>query len=304
MKNLLSVDEQIEHMKQKGITFNYVSEDDAKVFLSQNNYYMKLAAYRSNYAKCTAGRRCGQYTKLDFGCLKELSTIDMHLRYIIMEMSLDIEHAIKVQLMQRITQNDKEDGYNIVRKFLAQDVSFGVLKEIQRRKTGEYCRDLIQKYYPYFPAWVFIELISFGTLLHFGSFYGEYYHDMFLDNALMNTVRDLRNASAHSNCIINKMGERLDATKQPKSELILFVRHHGVSNQSATTNMNCKFAYNIVTLLYVYDLLVQEAPKQKRYAQLKEFMNDRVVRNGDYFKSNSKICSTYNFLKKVIDNLN
>lgn len=120
----------------------------------------------------------------------------------------------------------------------------------------------------------------------------------------MNTVRDLRNASAHSNCIINKMGERLDATKQPKSELILFVRHHGVSNQSATTNMNCKFAYNIVTLLYVYDLLVQEAPKQKRYAQLKEFMNDRVVRNGDYFKSNSKICSTYNFLKKVIDNLN
>lgn len=47
MKNLLSVDEQIEHMKQKGITFNYVSEDDAKVFLSRNNYYMKLAAYRS-----------------------------------------------------------------------------------------------------------------------------------------------------------------------------------------------------------------------------------------------------------------
>ena len=51
-----------------------------------------IPAYRSNYAKCTAGRRCGQYTKLDFGCLKELSTIDMHLRYIIMvdcKMKLD-----------------------------------------------------------------------------------------------------------------------------------------------------------------------------------------------------------------------
>lgn len=44
MKNLLSVDEQIEHMKQNGVTFDYVSEDDAKVFLSQNNYYMKQAA--------------------------------------------------------------------------------------------------------------------------------------------------------------------------------------------------------------------------------------------------------------------
>lgn len=45
--------------------------------------------------------------------------------------------------------------------------------------------------------------------------------------------------------------------------------------------MNCKFAYNIVTLLYVYDLLVQEAPKQKRYAQLKEFMEDLLERHGN-----------------------
>lgn len=32
MKRLLSVDEQIEHMKSKGIKFNEVSEEDAKDF--------------------------------------------------------------------------------------------------------------------------------------------------------------------------------------------------------------------------------------------------------------------------------
>ena len=55
MKKLLSIDELIEHMKQKGITFKEVSESDAKEFLQKNNYYMKLAAYRANYEKCPSG---------------------------------------------------------------------------------------------------------------------------------------------------------------------------------------------------------------------------------------------------------
>lgn len=105
MKALMSVDELIHHMKEKGITFNEVSEEDAKEFLLYNNYYMKLASYRSNYEKCNEGKRKGQYKKLDFGYLKELSTIDMYLRYIVMEMCLDIEHAIKVRLLREITNN-------------------------------------------------------------------------------------------------------------------------------------------------------------------------------------------------------
>ena len=36
MKEILSVDELIEHMKNKGITFNEISETDAKDFLQKN----------------------------------------------------------------------------------------------------------------------------------------------------------------------------------------------------------------------------------------------------------------------------
>ena len=46
-----------------------------------------------------------EYKKLDFGYLKELSTIDMYLRYIVMDMCLDIEHVIKVRLIKNITNN-------------------------------------------------------------------------------------------------------------------------------------------------------------------------------------------------------
>lgn len=113
MKQLLTVDELIEHMKHKGITFNIVTEAEAKIFLSENNYYMKLASYRANYSKYENGSKAGQYINLDFAYLKELSTIDMHLRYLIIQMCLDIEHALKVSLISHVERNPKEDGYKL-----------------------------------------------------------------------------------------------------------------------------------------------------------------------------------------------
>lgn len=304
MKELLSIEKLIDHMKSKGITFNEVSESDAKKFLQENNYYMKLASYRANYEKCPTGKRAGKYKKLDFGYLKELSTIDMYLRYIIIDMCLDIEHAIKVKLISDVTNNPLEDGYDIVRKFIAKDDNLRILKNIRSHKAGEYCKDLIVKYYPYFPVWVFVELISFGDLLYFCSFYEEVHGVKIVNNTLMNTVRDMRNAAAHSNCILNKMTERIDSTKQVNSDVANFIKKiSAISKTSRVNNLNYKFTNNFITLLCVYDSLMLDSSKQKRYKELQEFLDGRVVKNKSFFKSNSKIVGVYNFHKKVIDNL-
>lgn len=304
MKQLLSIEELIQHMKNRGITFNEISENDAKQFLQNNNYYMKLAAYRANYDKCDTGKRQGQYKKLDFGYLKELSTIDMYLRYIVMDMCLDIKHVIKVRLIKNITNNPSEDGYDIVRKFIAQDDNLRILKNIRSHKSGEYCKDLIEKYYPYFPVWVFVELISFGDLLYFCSFYEKIYGVQIINNKLMNTVRDVRNAAAHSNCLLNKMTEKIDSTKQVNNEISSFIiGMKNISKTSRVNNLSYKFTNSFVTVLYVYDSLMNEIPKQKRYKEIQEFMNGRVVKNKQFFQSNSKIVGVYNFHKKVIDNL-
>lgn len=159
MKTLKRSDELIIHMKQKGIRFNIVNERDAKSFLQNNNYYMKLASYRANYDK----RSNGEYINLEFAYLKELSTIDMYLRYLILEMCLDIEHALKIILLRDIEENNAEDGYNIIRKFVNEYDR--CLQNIDKHKSSEYCKHLIEKYYPDFPVWVFVELISFGDLV-------------------------------------------------------------------------------------------------------------------------------------------
>ena len=76
MKLLLNTDEMIDHMKEKGIKFNIISEDEAKKFLKESNYYMKLASYRTNYSKYgDNSKKKGQYINLEFAYLKELSTI-------------------------------------------------------------------------------------------------------------------------------------------------------------------------------------------------------------------------------------
>lgn len=44
-----------------------------------------------------------------------------------------------------------------------------------------------------------------------------------INNKLMNTVRDVRNAAAHSNCLLNKMTEKIDSTKQVNNEISSFI---------------------------------------------------------------------------------
>ena len=88
-KPKLSLDEQIEHLKDKGILFNIMDESDAKKYLEQNNNYFKLTAYRKNYNKHPDGKNKGKYINLEFAYLVDMAIIDMRLRYQIVHMALD-----------------------------------------------------------------------------------------------------------------------------------------------------------------------------------------------------------------------
>lgn len=302
MKELHTTEELINHMKEKGIKFTIESEESAKEFLSQNNYYMKLASYRANYKKFSNGKNAGQYINLEFAYLKELSTIDMHLRYILSHMTLDIEHYLKVKLLKEIENNAEEDGYHIIQKFLAKDETFKLLKKIQSHKASDYCKNLIEKYYPYFPAWVFVELISFGDLAHLCDFYKHYYGVEIADNILLNSVRDIRNAASHSNCLINVL---TPGNHKPHHSVVARIKKiDGIGENTRDKKLSNKFIYDFICLLYAYDDIVTSIPaKQNSYNALNDLFSDRMTRHAEWFQSNNLITSSYQFTKKILDSV-
>lgn len=91
-KPMLTVEQQIAHMKAKGITFELVSEEEAAAYLTDRTYFFKLYAYRTLFERRVGGPRDGQYVGLDFGHLKLLASLDRTLRYALLPMTLDVEH--------------------------------------------------------------------------------------------------------------------------------------------------------------------------------------------------------------------
>lgn len=178
-KPMLDTPEMIEDLKRKGIKFGFMSEADAAEFLEQNTNYFKLRAYRKNFETASSGPRKGQYLDLDFAALRDLSTLDMRLRYILIHMCLDIEHSIKVRIIRTVQRYDKTDAYEMVDAYIgdmqtrrfsdpnADDYQRGLFNI---KKDDVYRRDLAEKYKESCPVWVLSEIVHFGELLELYAF--------------------------------------------------------------------------------------------------------------------------------------
>ena len=122
----------------------------------------------------------------------------------------------------------------------------------------------------------------------------------------MNTVRDIRNASAHNNCLINKLFEPLNPGHQIDSTISNYVKKTvpGISKTTRAKNLSYRVVYNFVTLLYVYDSVIPDGKvKLKRHSEIKDLFNNRMCRNKSFFSSHTKIKGVYNFLQKIVDTL-
>lgn len=112
-KEILSIDEQIDYVRYKGISISDDEEDDARDILTNRTYYFKVTAYRKNFEKDISGK----YVNTSFLQLANLAQIDMYLRMILGRMISELEHSIKTLLIQSITNSPNEDGYTIVSEF-------------------------------------------------------------------------------------------------------------------------------------------------------------------------------------------
>lgn len=301
----LSLDGQIEHLKEKGITFTIMDEDSAKDYLQNNNNYFKLTAYRKNYDKHPDGANKGRYIHLEFAYLKDLAVIDMCLRYRIVHMALDIEHHAKLQLLQKLdTYGD--DGYECVSEYqnsLSEPQEKKLKNEINRTRNSIYSRDIVTKYSNDFPVWAFIEVIPFGRLIDFYKFVGSKYGDkeMTDNHYRLLTCKEIRNAAAHSSCILNDLHTGTARHRTNNAVARKLSRIDGLSKSFRKLKMSNDRVQEIVTLLYMHKRLVTSTGLHDAESVALKNLEQRTFKNIDYYNDNPLISGTFDFLKLVID---
>ena len=123
MKQCITVDEQIALLKNHGVSFDLMSEAEAREFLYSRSYFFKIKSYERNYTRIEKDRSY-TYSGLDFGHLVELSYIDFTLSRICLSLALSTEHFLKVRLNQLIMNDPKPDLSEVlVRRILNGDTS-------------------------------------------------------------------------------------------------------------------------------------------------------------------------------------
>lgn len=306
-KPKLTVDEQIEHLKSKGVTFDLCDEEKAARILSEQDHYFRLAAYRVLFPKRIGGKHDGEYAGLDFGHLVDLAGIDQELRGFLLPLTLDVESAAKTRLVQRITEDPGEDGYSVFADYLAHlnHADRNRRKgEISRLENDAYLGPLVERYpIDEMPAWVFLELSSFGAFTNFYLFCADRWSDssMRSEHYLLRCANSIRNAAAHSSAIINGFApsEQVSSIRTPQ-DVALSLGALGFNKRARRSKLRNPRILQITTLAYAFDRLVSQEKRNGTSARL-DALETRANRNSDWYSGIPLLGSSFGFLTKVFD---
>ncbi|WP_206911814.1 hypothetical protein IGL98_000020 [Enterococcus sp. DIV0840] len=326
----ISVEEQVKYMSFKGIEFKESDEASAIKTLSENTYYYKMTAFRKNFKRNSDGK----YQNLDLKHLSDLAIIDMHLRYLLMKLTLDIEHSLKTKIISSITKGD-DDGYSIVgeynnyqksnfnswieRKNISEkeqaeqqakyiDVVDKIMNERSNRKNYDY--DLYCKRIKKPSIWVLLELMTFGQLSSFIKFYCE--QNLFesskyeVAKIFLPYSKNVRNCAAHSRTILLylnqefQFGSKESPSRYPHKKLTDYVIRTDFSNNRIYPNLTNMRVHDLVSLLFLHDTYVESSGiRDSRKAELEELLN-RCKRNEDLYINHPWLNEKYNMFSEII----
>ncbi|HHU12948.1 MAG TPA: Abi family protein [Clostridiaceae bacterium] len=298
-KPLLTFEQQISHLKEKGVRFELAYDEAAALdYLKHHNNYFRVSAYRDSFLKYESGARAGTYRSLDFAHLVDLAIIDFELRRVLLSLTLDIEHYTKEHLLKTILEED-EDGYEIVTDFL-DSCDAGERIRIQA-PSSIYSRDLYAKYSEDMPVWVLFELLLFHELVAFFQFCRRRFGRKDLNNLadMLHAARSVRNAAAHNSCLINDL--RTKDRKQPIFRISAKVGSvKGIGKQERITKMANPRIREIVTTLYLHRELVTSAGIRRHTAAELQRIKARFGKRICY-DDQPIVGTTFVFLGKLID---
>ena len=293
LKPMLFVDEMISYLKNKNIKFNYISENDALKYLKSNNNYYNLTSYKHNFEKYMFdGRFVDKYIDLGFAYLKDLSIIDYRVRLVLFKMIINIEHYLKMKILNTIENIDEEDGYRIVNLYLDKDFNSDKFPKklhnsIFKKVGSEYYQKIFSKYdidkdkkLENIPIWEFLEIITFGELVNFYEFYTKEYglREESKDVYILRDIVKLRNAVAHNSCILSDLGNKNN--NYPISyKIINFLESCDVGKEMRIKKLSNSRIKQITYTLYMFNKIVtSDGIKENVINEINDLFYNRPVR--------------------------
>lgn len=152
-----------------------------------------------------------------------------------------------------------------------------------------------------FPAWAFVEVISFGSFLYFYKFCANRFDDreMLKEFYILQAVKSLRNACAHNSCILNNL--RADRPQFKPSYVVTreLSTIAGIGLDQRKSKMSNDRIQQIVTTLYARRKLASQGVSEHRAKSLRVFVQ-RMNKHVDYYQGNLQVSTGFEFLTKVI----
>lgn len=175
--------------------------------------------------------------------------------------------------------------------------------ELNKNKNGTYCGDLVTKYETEYPIWVFVEIIPFGRFIKFYRFVAEKLEDrkMIDESYMLMDVRELRNACAHNNCIINDL--KSNNSKYPANYRVLNeVAKIGISKKVRDNKLSNIRIKQLITLLYLNKTITTSKGVIEHQIEMLQDLKNRIEHHIDYYDANELIQTSFRFLNNIIDN--
>ena len=295
----LTVPEIISYCKETlGITFNLKSEEEAAVFLAKHNYFFRL----KQYADFGDKTKSGKFTNVDFGQMVELSTVDMFLRKLILKMTLDFEHYLKVKIINDSQENPSDDGYAVVESFLETHNRVRHLIENLNNSSNFYNRQVFDKYKEKTSVWSIVEMLGFSDFIDFYAHYYQFFHLKCEYTPHFDSVRRLRNAAAHNTCMISNLKPQCWFKSDIEINFELLGAKLEVGNGVISSCLKVPVLNDFAVMLSNYVKLISSPKiKEKTLEEMQEFFNGRMILHKDYFENVNEIKNAYHFAKAVLD---
>lgn len=315
LRPMMKISDMVSYFKTKNIKFELITEEAAQKYLRDNNNYYNITAYKHNFEKYMVnGVFVDKYIDLDFAYLKDLAIIDYRVRMIFFKMIIDIEHYLKIRILNLIEDIDKEDGYRIVNMYLEKDFIDDrfpkkVHNSIFKKVGNNYYQKIFSKYdtdedkkLENIPVWEFLEIITFGELVNFYEFFSkEYQLKKEIKNIfILREIVKLRNAVAHNSCILCELDKK-DNEHIPDFKIIDYLNSCGIGKKARNNKLrNSRIKQMTYTLYMFNEIVTSTGIKLNVINEINKLFYERIILHKEYYNNNELLKSIYAYFDKII----